>query len=260
VNPPATNPAAIDQAILDTAVALLREAGDRTLRWFRSPDLEVVRKEDGTPVTAADRDAERFLRERLAVVFPGDGILGEEEPPSVGTTGRRWILDPIDGTKAFTCGVPLYSNLLALEDEHGIAVGVVNLPALGETVWAGRGLGCWSERGPAHVNDHDSLAGAYVMSSSFDHWPAGSVDALRAAGAVLRTWGDGYGYSLVATGRVAAMVDPVVEPYDIGPMPVIMREAGGRFSDVTGAETIESGSGVSTNGHVHDSLLDILRG
>ena len=142
-------PPPIDQQTVDTALALTREAGDRTLRWFRSRHLTVERKEDGTPVTAADRDAERYLREQLAVHFPDDGVLGEEEAPTPGTSGRRWILDPIDGTKAFTCGVPLYSNLVALEDEHGIAVGVINLPALGETVWAGRGLGCRSDRGPA---------------------------------------------------------------------------------------------------------------
>ena len=241
-------------------MALLREAGDRTMRWFRSADLEVVRKGDGTPVTAADRDAERFLREQLARAFPGDGVLGEEEPPSAGTTDRRWIIDPIDGTKAFTCGVPLYSNLLALQDEHGIAIGVVHLPALGETVWAGRGLGCWSERGQEHVSDHRSLDGSYIMSTSFNHWPPGRIEALHAAGAILRTWGDGYGYSLVATGRVAAMVDPIVAPYDIGPMPVIMREAGGRFTDLAGVESIETGSGVATNGHVHDALLSILQG
>jgi histidinol-phosphatase len=250
----------IDQATLDTAVALLRAAGDRTLQWFRATDLEVISKDDGTPVTAADRDAERFLRERLAEAFPGDGVLGEEEGPTASTTGRRWIIDPIDGTKAFTCGVPLYSNLLALEDEHGIAVGVVNLPALGETVWAGRGLGCWSERGPAAVSTHGTLAGAYVMSSSFGHWPPGTVAALEAKGAVLRTWGDGYGYALVATGRVAAMVDPAVQPYDVGPMPVIFSEAGGRFTDLTGAETIEGGSGMATNGLVHDELLALLAG
>ena len=250
----------IDQATLDTAVALLREAGDRTLRWFRSTDLEVVRKADGTPVTAADRDAERFLRMRLTDLFPDDAVLGEEEPPTDGTSGRRWIIDPIDGTKAFTCGVPLYSNLLALEDEHGIAVGVINLPALGETVWAGRGLGCWSDRGAAHVSDHATLEGAYVMSSSFGHWPDGRVAALEGAGAVLRTWGDGYGYALVATGRVAAMVDPIVAPYDIAPMPVILAEAGGRFTDLDGTSSIETGSGVATNGHVHDELLTLLAG
>ena len=122
----------IDQTTLDTAVALAQEAGRRTLQWFRSPDLEIEQKGDGTPVTAADKDAERFLREQLAVAFPGDGVLGEEEGPTESTTGRRWVIDPIDGTKAFTCGVPLYSNLLALEDEHGIAVGVVNLPGLGQ--------------------------------------------------------------------------------------------------------------------------------
>ena len=248
----------IDQGTLDTAVALLRAAGERTLGWFRSRDLAIERKQDGTPVTAADKDAERFLREQLAAVFPGDGILGEEEAPTEGTTGRRWIIDPIDGTRAFTCGVPLYSNLLALEDEHGIAVGVVNLPALGETVWAGRGLGCWSERGRAHVSDHRSLDGAYVMSSSLGHWPPGTVAALYEAGAILRTWGDGYGYALVATGRAAAMVDPTVEPYDLGPMPVLLAEAGGRFTDMGGEVTIEQGSGVASNGFVHDALLAIL--
>jgi histidinol-phosphatase len=251
--------APIDQATLDTAVTLLRAAGERTLRWFRAADLEVERKGDGTPVTAADKDAERFLREELADAFPGDGVLGEEEAPTASTTGRRWIIDPIDGTKAFTCGVPLYSNLLALEDEHGIAVGVVNLPALGETVWAGRGLGCWSERGPATVSTGAGLAGAYVMASSFSHWPPRSAAALEAAGAVLRTWGDGYGYALVATGRVAAMVDPEVAPYDVGPMPVLLAEAGGRFTDLRGEVTIEGGSGLASNGLVHDELLELLR-
>jgi histidinol-phosphatase len=249
----------IDQATLDVAVRLVREAGDRTLRWFRAADLTVERKGDGTPVTVADKDAERFLREALAEQFPGDGVLGEEEAPTPSTTGRRWIIDPIDGTKAFTAGVPLYSNLLALEDEHGIAVGVVHLPALGETVWAGRGLGCWSERGRARVSDHATLDGAYVMSSSLSHWPPGSTAALERAGAVLRTWGDGYGYALVATGRVAAMVDPTVEPYDIGPMPVLLAEAGGRFTDLDGEASIEHGSGVASNGHLHDELLAALR-
>jgi histidinol-phosphatase len=253
------NPPPIDQATLDLAVSVLRDAGDRTLRWFRSDRLTVEEKADGTPVTAADRDAERFLRERLAEAFPGDGVLGEEEAPTPSSTGRRWILDPIDGTKAFTCGVPLYSNLLALEDEHGIAIGVINLPALGETVWAGRGLGCWSQRGPATVSQQDRLEGAYVMSSSLSHWPVGAIGALERAGAVLRTWGDGYGYALVATGRVAAMVDPIVEPYDVGPMPVILAEAGGRFSDLHGATSIDGGSGVASNGLVHDELLALLQ-
>lgn len=249
----------IDQATLDAAVELVRAAGERTQRWFRAPDLEVISKGDGTPVTAADRDAERFLREQLAERFPGDGVLGEEEPPTPSSTGRRWILDPIDGTKAFTCGVPLYSNLLALEDEHGIAVGVVNLPALGETVWAGRGLGCWSERGPASVSTHARVKGAYVMSSGLSSWRDEQLASVQGAGGIVRTWGDGYGYALVATGRVAAMVDPVVAPYDVGPMPVLLAEAGGWFTDLAGEVTIEGGSGLASNGHVHDELLRLLR-
>jgi histidinol phosphatase-like enzyme (inositol monophosphatase family) len=249
---------AVDQATLDLARDLTRAAGERTLRWFRAADLEVERKGDGTPVTAADRDAERFLRGELLASFPDDGILGEEEDPTPSTSGRRWIIDPIDGTKAFTCGVPLYSNLLAMEDEHGIALGVVNLPALGETVWAGRGLGCWSESGPALVSTDESVAGAYIMSSSFSTWSPDQLDAVAGAGGVLRTWGDGYGYALVATGRVAAMVDPIVEPYDVGPMPVLLAEAGGRFTDLSGVETIEGGSGLATNGLVHHELLSLL--
>jgi histidinol phosphatase-like enzyme (inositol monophosphatase family) len=244
-----------DQATLDLAVRLVREAGDRTLRWFRAADLTVEAKADGTPVTAADRDAERFLRAQLAAAFPDDGVLGEEEAPTEGRSGRRWIIDPIDGTKAFTCGVPLYSNLLALEDEHGIAIGVINLPALGETVWAGRGLGCWSERGPARVAPTASLQGAFVMSSALSTWTAGQVAALEQAGAHTRTWGDGYGYALVATGRAAAMVDPIVAPYDVGPMPVILAEAGGRFTDLRGVDTIEGGSGLASTGPIHDALL-----
>jgi histidinol phosphatase-like enzyme (inositol monophosphatase family) len=254
-----TAPAA-DQATLDRAVAMARAAGQATLRWFRADDLEVERKGDGTPVTAADRAAERSIREQVAADFPDDGILGEEEAPVASRSGRRWILDPIDGTKAFTCGVPLYSTLLALEDEHGIAIGVIHLPALGETVWAGRGLGCWTERGPARVSAAPTLAGAYVMSSSLSTWTADQQAAVEGAGAVLRTWGDGYGYALVATGRVAAMVDPIVEPYDVGPMPVILAEAGGAFTDLAGAPTIEGGSGLGTNGQVHEQLLALLAG
>jgi histidinol-phosphatase len=248
----------LDQATLDLARELTQAAGERTLRWFRAADLEVEQKGDGTPVTEADRDAERFLRAELLAAFPDDGVLGEEEAPTPSTSGRRWIIDPIDGTKAFTCGVPLYSNLLAMEDEHGIALGVVNLPALGETVWAGRGLGCWTERGPAQVSAQETLSGAYVMSSSFSTWSDTQLEAVMGAGAILRTWGDGYGYALVATGRVAAMVDPIVEPYDVGPMPVLLAEAGGRFTDLAGAETIESGSGLGTNSLVHHELLALL--
>src|SRR5690606_2650301 len=159
-----------DPADLDAAVEIVRAAGEVTLRWFAATDLVVDSKADGTPVTAADRAAERRVREMLGERFPDDGVLGEEEPETPGRSGRRWIVDPIDGTKAFTRAVPLYSTLLALEDEHGPAVGVIGLPALGQVVYAGRGLGCFADGRPARVSGTTTLDGAYLMSSSYSHW------------------------------------------------------------------------------------------
>jgi histidinol-phosphatase len=248
----------VDRELLDIATDIAREAGEVTLRWFRNRDLAVDSKADGTPVTAADRAAERLVRERLTARFPDDGILGEEEPERGSASGRRWIVDPIDGTKAFTRGVPLYSTLLALDDEHGPALGVIVLPALDQVVCAGRGLGCWADGSSARVSTTPALAGAYVTSSSYSHWDDATLLAIKQAGCELRTWGDGYGYALVATGRVDAMVDPVVEVYDVAPMPVILSEAGGRFTSVAGASGAAGGSGVATNGIVHDDLLRLL--
>jgi histidinol phosphatase-like enzyme (inositol monophosphatase family) len=250
-----------DPELLDTAVSLARRAGELTLQWFRSADLVVEQKADHTPVTAADRAAERLLREELARLFPGDGIVGEEEADTPSQTGRRWVIDPIDGTMAFTRGVPLYTNLLAFDDEHGPAVGVINIPALSETVYAGRGLGCFDNGAPCAVSEWSDVAGAYLTSSSFSwYWPDEPLARVRAAGFEMRTWGDGYGYALVATGRVEAMVDPIAAPWDLAPMPVIIGEAGGRFSDWSGTEHIDGGQGVASNGHVHRELLGLLSG
>jgi histidinol phosphatase-like enzyme (inositol monophosphatase family) len=249
----------VERAVLDEAVALAREAGKLTLEWFRSVDLAVDRKGDGTPVTAADRAVERFVRERLAVTHPDDAIVGEEESDLSGTSGRRWIVDPIDGTKAFTHGVPLYSTLLAFEDEHGSAIGVIDLPALGETVYAGRGLGCFCNGEPARVSSRDRLRGSYLTTSGFDYWAEEALMAARSSGMFLRTWGDGYGYALVATGRVEAMVDPVASTWDVAAMPVIIGEAGGTFTDFAGESRVDGGSGVATNGRFHDEVLEIVR-
>ena len=248
-----------DQDLLDFAVDLARAAGETTLRWFRASDLAIDSKADGTPVTAADRAAERLVRERLAEHFPADGILGEEEAETIGTSGRRWIVDPIDGTKAFTRGVPLYSTLLALDDEHGPAVGVIVLPAAGQAVYAGRGLGCWVDGVAAQVSRTRTLDGSYLTTSSYSHWEDDALLAVKHAGCHLRTWGDGYGYAMVATGRADAMVDPTVEVYDVAPMPVILAEAGGRFTSLDGAPGAAGGSGIATNGLLHDELLGVLR-
>jgi histidinol phosphatase-like enzyme (inositol monophosphatase family) len=257
-SPPAGPGPPVDRALVAEAVDLARRAGELSLHWFQQGDLQVDRKGDGTPVTEADRAVERFLRSELVREHPDDGIVGEEEEPRASASGRTWIIDPIDGTKAFTRGVPLFANLLAVEDRHGAAVGVINIPALGEMVWAGRGRGCLWNGQPAHVSDSPALAGAYVSSSAYDGWDDAALLAVKRAGAVLRTWGDGYGYLLVATGRIDAMVDPAAERYDLAPMPVILAEAGGCFTDYSGRVTATGGSAVATNGHLHHSLLACL--
>lgn len=251
-------PPAVDANLLDEAVELARAAGRLTLRWFRSGELVIDRKSDGTPVTQADRAVERFLRERLSELHPDDGVIGEEEDDEVGISPRRWIIDPIDGTKAFTHGVPLFSTLLAVEDEHGPAVGVIELPALGETVYAGRGLGCYDNGERVSVSLRDRIRGSYLATSGFDGWPDQTVGAVIASGMFLRTWGDGYGYALVATGRVEAMVDPVAARWDLAAMPVIIGEAGGRFTDLSGVARSDGGNGLASNGVLHDELLALL--
>ncbi len=249
----------VDPDLLSQVVELVQATGDLTLRWFDTAGLDVEEKADGTPVTEADKAAERYLRERIGDRFPDDAIIGEEEPDSAGTSGRTWIIDPIDGTKAFTHGVPLYSNLLAVYDQHGPAIGVINLPALGETVWAGRGLGCHTRTGPAAVNDHPDIATGALCTSGFSAWTAEAFTAVRDGVGIMRTWGDGYGYALVATGRIEAMVDPALALWDLGPLPVIIREAGGRYSQLDGDEGVVLDpnaipSAVATNGHVHDQV------
>src|SRR5436309_14340502 len=128
---------------LDLAVAAAREAGEITLRYFRRDNFRVERKADDSPVTVADREAEQHLRRRIAAAFPDDGILGEELGEQPGTSGYRWILDPIDGTKSFICGVPLYGQLIGIERERRSVVGVINIPALDECVYAAAGQGAW---------------------------------------------------------------------------------------------------------------------
>ena len=248
-----------DQRLLDEVIAIARAAGDSTRRWFRASDLVVERKGDGTPVTAADREAESIVRRLVHEAHPDDGILGEEEAELVGTSGRRWIVDPIDGTKAFARGVPLYTTLLAVEDEHGVAAGAIVVPALDEAVWAGRGLGCFHDGRPCHVSQTTDIAGAYLTTSGYSHWPEEALLAVRRSGMTMRTWGDGYGYLLVATGRMDVMVDPAVSAYDVAPMPVVLAEAGGRFTDLAGNDGYAGGSGVASNGLLHDDLLPLLR-
>jgi histidinol-phosphatase len=251
---------AVDPALVAAAVDIARSAGARTLDWYNRPDLAVDTKSDGSPVTAADLAAETLMRARLAVEFPADAVIGEEHEDTAGTSGRTWVIDPIDGTKAFARGVPLYSNLIALVDEHGPAVGVINLPALGETIWAGRGLGAFHNGDRCRVSDRRSLDGSYVCTSGFGYWEPDDLRAVLDSPVVFRTWGDAYGYALVATGRAEAMIDPLANPWDVAPMAVIIPEAGGRYTTFAGDDSSDgwkTGSGVGTNGAIHTELLDL---
>lgn len=256
-----TTPAA-EERFVEEVVTIAKGGGDLTLEWFQSARLQVETKADGTPVTNADRAAERYIRERVEVLAPGSKIVGEEEGVSEGTAGTfTWYIDPIDGTKGFARGVPLYSTLIAVEDEHGPLVGVIHIPATGETVWAGRGRGAWTNEGPASVSATERLEGAFVSTSAVGRWGSDAFTRVLHAGMDIRGWGDGYGFLMAATGRIDAMVDlGVGKPWDYGPMPLIMTEAGGAFSDLDGEVTIHSPSVIASNGRIHDELLRVVNG
>lgn len=243
---------------LQNAVEFASEAGELTLTWFKGSRLELEHKSDGSPVTAADKAAEALLCDRIGAMYPDDSILGEEHGVRDGTSSRRWVIDPIDGTKAFSRGVELYSTLLCLEDEYGPAVGVIGLPALGEMVVAGRGLGCTWNGQPARVSSTSDLSQAIVCTSETGYWDPDLFGRLVKSGVEFRTWGDAYGYALVATGRVDAMVDPKAAYWDVAPVGVILSEAGGTFTGWDGSPGPGHGSGVGSNGVLHEALLDRL--
>ena len=248
--------APIEESLLELAVELATGAGALTRKWFDRGTVAFDTKADGSPVTEADKAAERYLREQISLAFPTDAIIGEEEDDRGGTSGRTWIIDPIDGTKSFTNGVPLYGTLLAVTDEGGPAVGVIVLPALDEVVSAGRGIGCFHNGRQTTVNEKADLASSYVMTSGFEYWDDISErDRLLASGATTRTWGDAYGYVLLATGRCEVTVDPVPKLWDIAPMQVIIAEAGGMVSDQFGEPWQEGKHFVASNGAVHDDFL-----
>ena len=252
---------------LQLAVEAARTAGRLTLKYFRRADLAVDRKADDTPVTVADREAEEELRRQISERFPDDAILGEEFPDRAGTSGFRWILDPIDGTKSFIHGVPLYSTLVGVECEGESVLGVIRIPALDECVYAARGLGAWythGDRSPAaaRVSRQPSLANALFVTSEvagFDQTGRRSAyDRLQAAARLARTWGDGYGYLMVATGRADVMVDPIMALWDAAALPPILEEAGGTFSDWQGNPTYQAGEGVATNGLLLKEVLECI--
>lgn len=260
-----TNVTPVDETLLADAQLIAAAAAALTLEAFRGPGgsadrLPVDYKADGSEVTAADRGAEQLVREALAEQYPDDTIVGEEFGRTEGSSDRTWIIDPIDGTTSFVRGVPLYSSLLAVFDGQGPAVGVVTIPALGLVLHAGRHRGAYLNGEPTGVNDHKTLDGAIVSSSAFDlgWWNQGALLALTGSGAKTRTWGDGYGYLMVATGHIEAMTDPGLNKWDIAPMLTILPEAGGRISQWNNGTELATGSWLASNGHVHDELVGLL--
>lgn len=248
--------------LLQFAVELGRGAGDITLEYFRKKP-ETSTKSDGSYVTIADRQAESYLRKEIAKRFPDDGVLGEEEGELQGRSGRRWVVDPIDGTFAFVHGVPFYGVLIALEIEGEASVSVVNIPALGETVSAARGVGCFFNGEPARVSGTAELKDALLLATDFtacEQYGFGrAAKVMQERAKASRTWGDCYGYVLVATGRADVMLDPVMNLWDCAPLLPIMEEAGGTFTDWRGVRTIDGGNSIATNGVLFDEVMSIVR-
>lgn len=249
----------ISQELMETTLEIARGAGDVTLRWFQSSTLTVENKSDGTPVTQADLAAERYIREQIEKYFPQSSIYGEEEGHTSGNSELTWYVDPIDGTAGFARGVPLYATLLAVNDQHGPAAGVIHIPATNETVWAGRGLGAFSPSGPVKVSDVSSLSESVVTTSCVSRWPREVFEKVSDSCASVRGWGDGYGFLMVASGRLEVMMDlGAGKPMDFAPYPVIFSEAGGRYSALDGSSSIDTLSGIATNGIVHEEFLSLV--
>lgn len=248
------------EGLLEFAVAAARAAGEVTLKYFQRVTAE--RKSDGSFVTAADREAERLLRERIESRFPDDGIIGEEEGVRAGSTRRQWVIDPLDGTYSFVHGVPLYGVLVALEEAEEPVLGVVHLPALGETVYAARSIGCFWNGARARVSTTARLEDALLLATDFgvcaQHGKGRAAEELQRRAKARRTWGDCYGHALVATGRADIMLDPIMNHWDCAALLPILIEAGGTFTDWRGRQTVRGGEALSTNGALFADVLQTI--
>ncbi len=250
------------EQLREFAVAIASGAGDITLKYFRKRP-ETSTKTDGSYVTIADREAETYLRRQIAERFPDDGIVGEEEGESPGRSGRRWIVDPIDGTFAFVHGVPFYGVLIGLEIDGEASVGVINIPALGEIVSAAKGSGCFLNGEPSRVSTTARLEDALLLATDFtacERYGFGRAgELLQRRAKTSRTWGDCYGYVLVATGRADVMFDPVMNLWDCAALLPIVEEAGGTFTDWRGARRIDGGNSIATNGLLFDEVMNLVK-
>jgi histidinol phosphatase-like enzyme (inositol monophosphatase family) len=249
--------------VLDFAVEVAWRAGRATLAHYQT-GIAAETKPDDSPVTEADRAAEHTARRLITARYPADAILGEEGGETHAGADRRWILDPIDGTRTFIRGVPLFGVLIALEYQAEAVLGVMHFPALGETVYAGRGLGCWWNGRRALVSEETRLERALVLTTDVENIERqqrdGSWNALRRSVGLTRTWGDCYGYALVATGRAEAMLDPQLSLWDAAALAPIIEEAGGVFTDWDGAAGYHVNSAIATNAALAVPIRRVLSG
>lgn len=248
--------------LLEAVAEVARLAGNIALAHFR-PGMAVEWKSDGSPVTIADHAAERAARAWIERRFPDDAIIGEEQGETPGRSLLRWIVDPIDGTKSFVRGVPLWGTLVAVAEGSLVLAGAAYFPGVGELVAAAPGQGCWWNGASCHVSEVGSISRATVLTTD-ERFPTSESRRegwrdLAARASISRTWGDCFGYLLVATGRAEVMVDPVANPWDVAAILPIVQEAGGVFTDWSGEATAFGGSAIATNAALARVVRETLR-
>jgi len=239
---------------LELALELADAADEITMKGFRSSSLGVRTKSDRTPVSEADEAVERMLRDRLQRARAGDGIVGEEFGVS-GESARRWILDPIDATKNYIRGIPVFATLIALEEQGRITVGVVSSPGMATRWWASAGDGAFRNGEAMHVSRVATIEEAFLSSYALTE----PYLTLARRSARPCAFSDFWAHMLVAEGALDIAVEPRLAPWDMAPLQIIVEEAGGRFTDVQGNARYDGGSGLSTNGLLHDAVLEALR-
>lgn len=254
--------AASGTRVLEALEAAARAAGEVAVRYYRG-GFDVTIKPDQTPVTQADREAEQVIVERLARAFPACGFLGEEFGQQ-GPQGRRFIIDPIDGTKNFVRRIPLWATLIALEEDGEVTAGVIHNPVTGAMYGAARGVGAFLDGERTYVSSSETLHEAHLLHAGLGtlreagYWE-GFVRLVDATSRQ-RGFGDYVGYGLVAEGKAEIYLEADLKPWDLAPCKILVEEAGGRFTDFEGTPTIYTGTALATNGRLHDTVLRTLHG
>lgn len=246
---------------VNLAVSCAYDAGRLTLGYFQR-GIEADFKADDSPVTVADKQAEALIRQRIEAAYPHHAIIGEEFGASNADASHRWFVDPIDGTKSFVRGVPLYAVLIGLEIDGRVEAGAVYFPALGDMLHAASGQGCFWNGRQVRVMDTEDMARAVVSftdAASFQAYGREAAWQRVMKSSYYRVgWSDAYGHALVASGRLELMLDPVMNPWDCGPFPVLLREAGGFFGSWTGEEGLFAGEAISTTKTLLPQVLELL--